>query len=48
MSEGISNPAVAAQPFVGLGTVKRHILDKVGARNRIEAVTRGRAFGISC
>ncbi len=50
MSKGMSNPAIAAQLVVSLDTVKKHvshILDKLGVRNRTEAVTRGRELGIS-
>jgi LuxR family maltose regulon positive regulatory protein len=50
MTAGMSNPAIAAQLVVSIDTVKKHvshILDKLGARNRTEAVTRGRDIGIS-
>ncbi len=50
MTAGMSNPAIAAQLVVSIDTVKKHvshILDKLGASNRTEAVTRGRDMGIS-
>jgi LuxR family maltose regulon positive regulatory protein len=50
MAAGMSNPAIAAQLVVGLDTVEKHvshILGKLGASNRTEAVTRGRDLGLS-
>jgi LuxR family transcriptional regulator, maltose regulon positive regulatory protein len=47
---GNSNQAIAAQLVVSIDTVKKHvshILDKLGASNRTEAVARGRALGLS-
>jgi DNA-binding CsgD family transcriptional regulator len=45
LAAGKSNPAIAQELVITLDTVKRHIthiLDKLGAANRTEAVTRAR------
>ncbi len=50
MAGGKSNQAIAAELVVSLDTVKKHvshILDKLGATNRTEAVARGRELGLS-
>ena len=50
MSAGKSNRAIAAELVVSIDTVKKHvshILDKLGANNRTEAVRRGRELGLS-
>jgi LuxR family maltose regulon positive regulatory protein len=50
MALGRSNPAIAAELVVSLDTVKKHvshILTKLGASNRTEAVARGRQLGLS-
>ena len=47
VAEGLSNETVAAQLFVSVGTVKRHmhnINGKLDATNRISAVARARAL----
>jgi LuxR family maltose regulon positive regulatory protein len=49
MAEGASNQAIAAHLVITVGTVKshiNHILGKLGAQNRTEAVARGRAAGL--
>jgi LuxR family maltose regulon positive regulatory protein len=49
MAEGASNQAIAARLVITVGTVKshiNHILGKLGAQNRTEAVARGRAAGL--
>ncbi|MGH3418247.1 MAG: response regulator transcription factor, partial [Streptosporangiaceae bacterium] len=46
LATGMSNPAIAGQLVVTLDTVKKHVshvLGKLGAANRTEAVTRARA-----
>ena len=46
---GRSNQAIAGQLVVTLDTVKKHvshIMDKLGAANRTEAVTRARELGL--
>jgi LuxR family transcriptional regulator, maltose regulon positive regulatory protein len=49
LAAGRSNPAIAEELVVSLDTVKRHvthILDKLGAANRTQAVTRARELGL--
>ena len=49
LAAGKSNPAIAQELVITLDTVKRHvthILDKLGAENRIQAVTRARELGL--
>jgi LuxR family maltose regulon positive regulatory protein len=49
MARGASNQEIADQFVLTVGTVKghvNHILSKVGARNRTEAVARGRELGL--
>ncbi len=46
---GRSNQAIAGQLFVSLDTVKKHVghvLGKLGAANRTEAVARARQLGL--
>ena len=50
MASGRSNQAIAGELFVSIDTVKKHvshILDKLGAHNRTEAVARGRELGLT-
>ena len=49
LAAGSSNPAIAGQLVVTLDTVKKHvthILGKLGAANRTEAVARARELGL--
>jgi len=49
LAAGRSNQAIAGQLVVTLDTVKKHVthlLDKLGAANRTEAVTRARQLGL--
>jgi LuxR family transcriptional regulator, maltose regulon positive regulatory protein len=49
LAAGRSNQAIAEELVITLDTVKRHvthILDKLGAANRTQAVTRARALGL--
>ena len=49
MATGMSNPRIAGQLVITLDTVKKHVshlLDKLGAANRTEAVTRARQLGL--
>jgi LuxR family maltose regulon positive regulatory protein len=49
LAAGKSNQAIAGQLFVTLDTVKKHVshlLGKLGAENRTEAVTRARELGL--
>jgi LuxR family maltose regulon positive regulatory protein len=49
LADGRSNQAIAEELVITLDTVKRHvthILDKLGAANRTQAVTRARALGL--
>ncbi len=45
LSLGLSNPAIADQLYISLATVKthiRHIFDKLGVKNRIEALNKAK------
>ncbi len=49
MAQGASNQVIAGRLVITVGTVKshiNHILGKLGAQNRTEAVARGRAAGL--
>jgi LuxR family maltose regulon positive regulatory protein len=49
LAAGAPNPRIAGQLVVSLDTVKKHVshlLDKLGAANRTEAVTRARELGL--
>ena len=49
LAAGTPNPRIAEELVVSLDTVKKHVshvLDKLGAANRTEAVTRGRQLGL--
>src|SRR5262252_738019 len=49
LAAGTANPRIAAQLVVSLDTVKKHVshlLGKLGAANRTEAVTRARQLGL--
>jgi LuxR family maltose regulon positive regulatory protein len=49
LAEGLSNPAIAARLYIGVGTVKTHVnrlLAKLGATSRTQAVVRARALGL--
>jgi LuxR family transcriptional regulator, maltose regulon positive regulatory protein len=49
LADGRSNQAVAEELVISLDTVKRHVshvLDKLGAANRTQAVTRARDLGL--
>jgi LuxR family maltose regulon positive regulatory protein len=49
LAAGRSNQAIASQLFVSLDTVKKHVghvLGKLGAANRTEAVARARQLGM--
>jgi LuxR family transcriptional regulator, maltose regulon positive regulatory protein len=49
LAAGKSNPAIAEELVITLDTVKRHvthILDKLGAANRTQAVVRARELGL--
>ena len=49
LAAGRSNQAIAAQLVVSLDTVKKHVshlLGKLGATNRTEAVARARHLGL--
>jgi LuxR family maltose regulon positive regulatory protein len=49
MARGVSNREIAEQLVITVGTVKshvNHILEKLNARNRTEAVARGRDLGL--
>jgi LuxR family maltose regulon positive regulatory protein len=49
VAEGDSNRAIAGKLVVTLDTVKKHVshlLDKLGAANRTEAVGRARQLGL--
>jgi DNA-binding NarL/FixJ family response regulator len=50
VSSGMRNSEIAAELTVSLSTVDfhmRNLLQKLGARNRVEAVTRARTLGLS-
>ena len=47
--QGLSNPAIAEQLVISVGTVKAHtnrIYGKLGVTNRVEAVTKAQALSI--
>jgi LuxR family maltose regulon positive regulatory protein len=49
LAAGAPNPRIAEQLVVSLDTVKKHVshvLGKLGAANRTEAVTRARQLGL--
>jgi LuxR family maltose regulon positive regulatory protein len=49
LAAGASNPRIAAELVVTLDTAKKHVshvLGKLGAANRTEAVTRARQLGL--
>jgi ATP/maltotriose-dependent transcriptional regulator MalT len=49
LATGTPNPRIAAELVVTLDTVKKHVshlLGKLGAANRTEAVTRARQLGL--
>jgi LuxR family maltose regulon positive regulatory protein len=49
LAAGAPNPRIAAELVVSLDTVKKHVshvLGKLGAANRTEAVTRARQLGL--
>jgi len=49
LADGRSNQAIAAELVISLDTVKRHVshvLDKLGAANRTQAVGRARDLGL--
>jgi LuxR family maltose regulon positive regulatory protein len=49
IAEGLSNQQIADQLVIGVGTVKGHInhlLSKLSAQNRTEAVARARRLGL--
>jgi LuxR family transcriptional regulator, maltose regulon positive regulatory protein len=49
LADGRSNQAIAAELVISLDTVKRHVshvLDKLGAANRTQAVSRARELGL--
>ena len=49
LAKGMPNQAIAEELFVTLFTVKKHVshvLGKLGAANRTEAVARAREFGL--
>jgi LuxR family maltose regulon positive regulatory protein len=49
LAAGTPNPRIAAELVVSLDTVKKHVshlLGKLGAANRTEAVTRARQLGL--
>ena len=49
LAAGMPNPRIAEELVVSLDTVKKHVshlLGKLGAANRTEAVTRARQLGL--
>jgi LuxR family maltose regulon positive regulatory protein len=49
LAAGQSNQSIASGLFISLDTVKKHVshlLSKLGAGNRTEAVARGRELGL--
>ena len=49
LAAGMSNPRIARELVLTLDTVKKHVshlLAKLGAANRTEAVTRARQLGL--
>jgi LuxR family transcriptional regulator, maltose regulon positive regulatory protein len=49
LADGKSNLAIAEELVISLDTVKRHVthvLDKLGATNRTQAVSRARDLGL--
>jgi LuxR family maltose regulon positive regulatory protein len=49
LAAGRSNQGIASQLVISLDTVKKHVshlLGKLGATNRTEAVARGRELGL--
>ena len=49
LAAGMPNPRIAQELMVSLDTVKKHVshlLGKLGAANRTEAVTRARQLGL--
>jgi LuxR family maltose regulon positive regulatory protein len=49
VAAGRTNPRIADELVITIDTVKKHvshILDKLGAANRTEAVTRGQQLGL--
>jgi LuxR family maltose regulon positive regulatory protein len=49
VADGRSNQAIASELVISLDTVKRHVshvLDKLGAANRTQAVSRARDLGL--
>jgi LuxR family maltose regulon positive regulatory protein len=49
LADGRSNRAIAEELVISLDTVKRHVthvLDKLGAANRTQAVARARDLGL--
>ena len=49
LAQGLTNPQIADQLTIALGTVKSytaHIYDKLGVRNRIQAVTRAQKLSL--
>ncbi len=49
IGQGLSNPAIAEQLFIAVGTVKAHtnrIYGKLGVANRVEAVIRAQELSL--
>lgn len=49
IGRGLSNPAIAEQLFISVGTVKAHtnrIYGKLGVTNRVEAVTKAQELSL--
>ncbi len=50
LARGLSNPAIARELVISVGTVKAHtssIYGKLGVTSRVEAVTRAKALGLA-